>query len=100
MSVQFNRGKIPERVVHARGMTAKGYFEVSLHKLSDKLSCLVLSRSESKHHFRLRTSLLCTIVIFALHKPGLTLCLVCRQLMMSQISAQLSSCPKLVARLP
>ena len=26
--VQFNRGKIPERVVHARGMTAKGYFEV------------------------------------------------------------------------
>ena len=26
--VQFNRGKIPERVVHARGMSAKGYFEV------------------------------------------------------------------------
>ena len=26
---QFNREKIPERVVHARGMTAKGYFEVS-----------------------------------------------------------------------
>ena len=25
---QFNRGKIPERVVHARGMSAKGYFEV------------------------------------------------------------------------
>ncbi len=25
---QFNREKIPERVVHARGMTAKGYFEV------------------------------------------------------------------------
>lgn len=26
--LQFNRGKIPERVVHARGMSAKGYFEV------------------------------------------------------------------------
>ncbi|KAK9814659.1 hypothetical protein WJX72_009344 [[Myrmecia] bisecta] len=26
---QFNREKIPERVVHARGMTAKGYFEVT-----------------------------------------------------------------------
>lgn len=26
---QFNREKTPERVVHARGMTAKGYFEVS-----------------------------------------------------------------------
>lgn len=25
---QFNREKIPERVVHARGMGAKGYFEV------------------------------------------------------------------------
>ena len=25
---QFNREKIPERVVHARGMTAKGWFEV------------------------------------------------------------------------
>ena len=25
---QFNREKTPERVVHARGMTAKGYFEV------------------------------------------------------------------------
>lgn len=28
---QFNREKIPERVVHARGMGAKGYFEVRLH---------------------------------------------------------------------
>jgi len=28
--LQFNRGKIPERVVHARGMTAKGYFEVGI----------------------------------------------------------------------
>ena len=27
-TLQFNRGKIPERVVHARGMSAKGYFEV------------------------------------------------------------------------
>ena len=26
---QFNREKIPERVVHARGAGAKGYFEVS-----------------------------------------------------------------------
>jgi len=26
---QFNREKTPERVVHARGMTAKGYFEVT-----------------------------------------------------------------------
>ena len=25
---QFNRERQPERVVHARGMTAKGYFEV------------------------------------------------------------------------
>ena len=25
---QFNREKIPERVVHARGMGARGYFEV------------------------------------------------------------------------
>jgi hypothetical protein len=25
---QFNREKTPERVVHARGMVAKGYFEV------------------------------------------------------------------------
>ena len=28
---QFNREKTPERVVHARGMVAKGEFEVSLH---------------------------------------------------------------------
>ena len=26
---QFHRERIPERVVHARGMTAKGYFEVT-----------------------------------------------------------------------
>ena len=26
---QFNRERIPERIVHARGMTAKGYFEVT-----------------------------------------------------------------------
>lgn len=25
---QFDREKVPERVVHARGMVAKGYFEV------------------------------------------------------------------------
>lgn len=28
-NAQFNREKVPERVVHARGMTAKGFFEVS-----------------------------------------------------------------------
>jgi Catalase len=28
-NAQFNREKVPERVVHARGMTAKGYFEVN-----------------------------------------------------------------------
>lgn len=28
--VQLNREKAPERIVHARGMTAKGYFEASL----------------------------------------------------------------------
>ena len=27
---QFNREKIPERVVHARGMGAKGFFEVRI----------------------------------------------------------------------
>ena len=26
--VQFNREKVPERVVHARGFTVKGFFEV------------------------------------------------------------------------
>ncbi len=28
-NAQFNREKVPERVVHARGMTAKGFFEAS-----------------------------------------------------------------------
>ena len=28
---QFNREKIPERVVHARGMGAKGFFEVGAY---------------------------------------------------------------------
>ena len=27
---QFDRERIPERVVHARGATAKGFFEVSM----------------------------------------------------------------------
>ena len=27
---QFDRERIPERVVHARGATAKGFFEVSI----------------------------------------------------------------------
>ncbi|KAK9865694.1 hypothetical protein WJX84_010221 [Apatococcus fuscideae] len=34
---QFNRERQPERVVHARGMTAKGYFELT-HDISH-LSC-------------------------------------------------------------
>jgi catalase len=34
---QFDREKTPERVVHARGMTAKGFFEVT-HDVSD-LTC-------------------------------------------------------------
>ncbi len=32
---QFNREKVPERVVHARGMTAKGFFEVRYCMRSD-----------------------------------------------------------------
>ncbi len=28
--LQLDREKIPERVVHARGMVAKGYFEVGV----------------------------------------------------------------------
>lgn len=39
---QFNRGKIPERVVHARGMTAKGYFETT-HDVTDICSAEFLS---------------------------------------------------------
>lgn len=31
---QFDRERIPERVVHARGMSAKGYFEVCSHDMS------------------------------------------------------------------
>ena len=29
---QFDRERIPERVVHARGASAKGFFEVSSHR--------------------------------------------------------------------
>ena len=36
---QFNREKIPERVVHARGMTAKGYFEVSSDRAGRARCC-------------------------------------------------------------
>ena len=82
-------------------MTAKGYFEVSVKlKLSSKLSCLVMSRSDCEHD--MGPSLLCTnaIVKYTTLGFGLTLCLVCRQLTMLQTSAQLSSCPKLAARLP
>jgi len=28
LDAQFDREKVPERVVHARGIVAKGYFEV------------------------------------------------------------------------
>ena len=31
--LQFDRERIPERVVHARGASAKGFFEVSLWPL-------------------------------------------------------------------
>ena len=36
---QFDRERIPERVVHARGATAKGFFEVSMACVS----CCVIS---------------------------------------------------------
>lgn len=42
---QFDRERIPERVVHARGATAKGFFEVShsAHLSESALSsCLLL----------------------------------------------------------
>jgi Catalase len=45
-NAQFNREKVPERVVHARGMTAKGFFEASapmracsLHRALTVLQC-------------------------------------------------------------
>ena len=44
-NAQFNREKVPERVVHARGMTAKGFFEASavchmgLHLVCTLLPC-------------------------------------------------------------
>lgn len=40
---QFNRERIPERVVHAKGASAKGYFEVT-HDISD-VTCADLMRS-------------------------------------------------------
>ena len=40
---QFNREKIPERVVHARGMTAKGFFEV-------RTACATLSLEAAVLH--------------------------------------------------
>ena len=36
---QFDRERIPERVVHARGMSAKGYFEVCARQCLQQ-SCL------------------------------------------------------------
>ena len=38
---QFDRERIPERVVHARGATAKGFFEVSTGLLQYVVSLLV-----------------------------------------------------------
>ena len=40
--VQFDREKAPERIVHARGMTAKGYFEVT-HDISHLTSAAFLN---------------------------------------------------------
>lgn len=50
--VQFNRGKIPERVVHARGMTAKGYFEVGTNSWCNLYlrNYFVLCFSSTKTH--------------------------------------------------
>ncbi len=42
-ALQFDRERIPERVVHARGATAKGYFEVT-NDISH-LTCADLFRS-------------------------------------------------------
>ena len=41
--MQFDREKAPERIVHARGMTAKGYFEVT-HDISHLTSAAFLKR--------------------------------------------------------
>ena len=40
--VQFDREKAPERIVHARGMTAKGHFEVT-HDISHLTSAAFLN---------------------------------------------------------
>ena len=40
--MQFDREKAPERIVHARGMTAKGYFEVT-HDISHLTSAAFLN---------------------------------------------------------
>lgn len=37
--MQFDREKVPERVVHARGMVAKGYFEACIY-ITYLLGCL------------------------------------------------------------
>lgn len=51
---QFNRERIPERVVHARGMTAKGYFETTAditHLTSADLFSEVGKRTEVSTRF-------------------------------------------------
>ena len=40
--LQFDREKAPERIVHARGMTAKGHFEVT-HDISHLTSAAFLN---------------------------------------------------------
>lgn len=45
--VQFDREKTPERIVHARGMTAKGTFEIT-HDISHLTSAAFLNGVGSK----------------------------------------------------
>jgi catalase len=45
--MQFNREKTPERIVHARGMTAKGYFEASSTPQAKGLSTVSLMLAET-----------------------------------------------------
>ena len=40
--LQFDRERIPERVVHARGASAKGFFEVSFRPHSANFPCPLL----------------------------------------------------------
>ncbi|CAK0731694.1 hypothetical protein CVIRNUC_000030 [Coccomyxa viridis] len=53
---QFDREKAPERIVHARGMTAKGYFEVT-HDISHLTSAAFLNGVGTKTETAVRFSL-------------------------------------------